>query len=46
MEFESMAGGEISNAQYFEIQKLPILKITGGPDIRFFYLRNYYFFFF
>ena len=46
MEFESMAGGEISNDQYFEIKKLPILKITGGPDIQFCYLRNYFFFFF
>ena len=45
-----MAGGEISNDQmsndqYFEIKKLPILKITGGPDIQFFYLRNFFFFF-
>ena len=46
MEFESMAGGEISNDQYFEIKKLPMLKITGDPDIRFFYLRNYFSFFF
>ena len=29
---------EMSNDQYFEIQKLPMLKITRGSVIRFFYL--------
>ena len=39
-------GVEISDNQYFEIKKFPMLKFTRGPVIRFLYLRNYLFIFF
>ena len=44
--FKNWPGVEILNDQYFEIPKLPMLKVTGGPVIRFFYLRNNFFIFY
>ena len=36
----------MQNDQYLEINNLPVLKVTKGPIIRFFYLRKYLFIFF
>ena len=33
---------QIYNDQYYENSKLPMLKVTRGPVIRFFNLRNYF----
>ena len=40
-----ISNDQMENDQYFEIQKWPMLKVTGGPVSRYFYSWNYFFIF-